>query len=129
MPALLGVFGLASAFDALAVMYGAVAIFGSGPAQWAVGAVLMVLVLGVTLNSAQVLTEKDTLGTMLKGLWSVAILVNLGCAYVAFRELLVGGSPDMNERGLLIGLTALMCGAPVFFSLLFRRFRKQDSAA
>lgn len=123
MPALLALFGLATAWNALTLVYGAVAVLGSGPAQWASGAVMMALVLGVLLNSTLVLSERGSLGTALKGLWAVAALIDLGCTYVAHRELLVGGRPELNERGLIIGLTVMVVGAPAFFSLLFRRWR------
>lgn len=124
MPVLLGVFGLASLWNAAALVYGAVEVLGSGPTQWAAGAVMMALVLGLSLNSPLVLTERGTLGRVLKGLWAIALVINLGCTYVAHRELLVGGRPELNERGLILGLTALVCGAPAFFSLLLRRHRQ-----
>ncbi len=119
---LICVFGIASCWDGATTVTGTYEILGPGGAQVVMALVFALVIAAFLLCTSQIFEQGDDfLGTLLKAFWFIALVFDLYTSYLGNKAYLAPGALEPQQFILLLGMTVLVSGAPIFVSLIWHK--------
>ncbi|MCK5720048.1 MAG: hypothetical protein KAH84_08910 [Thiomargarita sp.] len=116
------VFGLASLWDGFTTVYGTTEILGGGSPQiLGASAIFSLIILAFLLNTNMIwkMAYDELLGGLLKIMWFVALGYDLYTSYIGNQYFILEGHGNNTQLFILLGITLLVTGSPIFLSLLW----------
>ena len=115
------VVGSASLWDGFTTVYGTTRFLGNDAGSLAAAFVFAALIMSFLLNTRRIIYSFEGFtGFVFRFLWFVSICYDLYTSWIGNNHFLVGTSTGETERVILIaGLTVLVSGSPIVFSLLW----------
>jgi len=116
--------GITGLWDGFTTLYGTLAILGADTAQMFISVVMAVVIMGLLFSTRSIMKTDPVslLGVLLRLLWLTAVSYDLYTSYIGNEEFIIQGIANDQQAVVLLGITILVSGSPIMFSLLQDRY-------
>ncbi len=111
---------LTGLWDGFTTLWGTSVILGDSSIHYFVSTLMALVTLGLLFSTHEII-ETDVasfLGLLLRALWIMGVSYDLFTSYMGNEEFLIGGIANAQQFVVLIGITVVVSGSPIVFSML-----------
>jgi len=116
--------GFGSLWDGFTTVFVTHRILGPGRIQLFASMALAFVVLGLLFSTEKILAAQGRAKLVVRGCWALALIYDLYTSYVGNSEIILGGDVRGARFLLLIVLTLLTTGLPMFPAVAMRRISR-----